>query len=335
MRTEVKIASVIVLVALVICLVWWVGPYRKAVSGDAAKLSEGGEAAKVGTEGGEENVVVEGVGDTTTPPAGEGTGVAETPAESPGDPDTVEVGMAERDSPGTTEQAPAPTGAGRGSESVRPWWERREYPSRVTVRETTTERQETGGPTSETPTPTSYVIKDGDSYWSIAKARYGDATLYRLLEKANPNIPARSLRKGMSIKVPPRPVVDEQTPADSGAATASHGTTETDPVTGERFYIVKKGDNGFWGISKAVFGAGKHWKQIGQLNPGVNSAALRAGQKIRVPKTIETAAVRDEERVDDTSVPPAVADRTAIAETASVRTGAPVKTVLPSGEVFD
>ncbi len=179
------------------------------------------------------------------------------------------------------------------------------------------------------------MIKDGDSYWTIAKALYGDATLYRLLEKANPNIPARSLRKGMWIKVPPRPAVDERTPADGGAATATHGTTETDPVTGERFYIVKKGDNGFWGISKAVFGAGKYWKQIGQLNPGVNSAALRAGQKIRVPKTIETAAVRDEERVDDTSVPPAVADRTAIDETASVRTGAPAKTVLPSGEVFD
>ncbi|MFP3938643.1 MAG: LysM peptidoglycan-binding domain-containing protein [Phycisphaerae bacterium] len=50
-----------------------------------------------------------------------------------------------------------------------------------------------------------------------------------------------------------------------------------------RTYVVQEGDDGFWAVSQKVYGHGKHWQLVRDANPDVDSNALRAGQRLRVP----------------------------------------------------
>src|SRR6185295_5841014 len=49
-----------------------------------------------------------------------------------------------------------------------------------------------------------YVIKEGDSFDSIAKAKYGNASFAGMIAEANPGLKATSLRVGKKIVLPPK-----------------------------------------------------------------------------------------------------------------------------------
>lgn len=76
----------------------------------------------------------------------------------------------------------------------------------------------------------SYVVKDGDSYWKIAKEQYGNGSLYQVIQDANKDIPPRSLKPGQSITIPPRPVKKTATVRRSTPRTTER-TTRRPPVT--------------------------------------------------------------------------------------------------------
>ena len=136
-----------------------------------------------------------------------------------------------------------------------------------------------------------YVVKPGDTYWSIAAAEYGDGSMYVLLERANPNVPARSLRAGITIKIPPKPTAaigpaspapGSPGPAAPGAPAVAAGSTSIDPDTGKRFYIVKAGDNPST-IAQQLYGDQRMAYLIVEANPGLNAKTLRVGQKLWAP----------------------------------------------------
>ncbi len=54
-------------------------------------------------------------------------------------------------------------------------------------------------------------------------------------------------------------------------------------ATSGRIYIVKQGDQGFWGIAAKEYGHGKHYTLIAGANPQADSNALRPGQELRLP----------------------------------------------------
>ncbi len=179
-----------------------------------------------------------------------------------------------------------------------------------------------------------YVIKEGDSYWIIAHNLWGDGSLYSHLQKANPGVSPEDLRPRMTIKVPPKPV--RAGPSSSAVATVRHGTTSVDLLTGKRYYIVKKGDRGFWDISKAVYGNGKHYGLIEKANPRLDTRKLRAGQKVWCPDkpvTVRPAGAA----VTPAGTEPAYVRPTTTAPAASVAggDGAPTRTTLPDGRIFD
>ncbi len=183
-------------------------------------------------------------------------------------------------------------------------------------------------------TEQTYVVKDGDTYWTIAQNLWGDGSLHTHLQKANPRILPNDLRPRMTITVPPKLVVVSSTSVSASVAAASSGATGVDSLTGKRYYIVKKGDNGFWDISKAVYGDGSHWKLIESANPGLDSRKLRPGQKVLCPDkpvlpagAAVTPAGTESEHVGSTMTAPSAVG--------SVGAGAPTKTKLPDGRIFD
>ena len=55
------------------------------------------------------------------------------------------------------------------------------------------------------------------------------------------------------------------------------------PPAGQRTYVVKAGDAGFWGIAEKMYGHGKHWPLIANANPGVEHNRLKVGQELIIP----------------------------------------------------
>ena len=352
MRTEVKIAAVIVIVLIGAGAIWYMGWGSKVRQ---TSPEETGQAPPETTKDDDRNFIVEETPDeaaladagTSSDDATEDTSSSDGSDASA----TAEVGMAgSTDSAGPdlagaavssdTSGADA-TGAETVTPAARPWWELSgRYPARVAPPdEAASSSASTGTSTvapaaTETTPPGRYLVKDGDSYWSIAKNLYGDGTQFKLLMEANPKIPPMSLRPGMTISTPPKPVATAAAPGSTPTKEpkTKHGTTVVDAASGTRYYIVKHGDNGFWGISQAVFGTGEHMGAIQKLNPNVNPKALQPGQKVTVPTEAPTLARRTSPTVSGTvgTVP-----RTTPRATASIVTGAPARAVLPSGEVFD
>lgn len=321
MRTDVKVGSVIAIV-LVLVGVWFFVVRGRGSDKPAAQP----EAERTALE--QTNVPV-------TEAARQGEAVRRTdvePAQTEGTTTrpSKEVRIAYA-SERPTYLGPAERTADRPGERSADWWQPgRSVPSRITRSRTEpyvpAETLLSGRVRSRVG---SYRVKEGDTYWSIARAEYGDATLYGLLEKANANIPAKSLRPKMTIRIPPRP---ERRPAAIGprAPAVAHGTTDVDGETGGRYYVVRKGDNGFWAISKAVFRTPRRWQEIAALNPGVNSARLKPGQKVWVPKiAVETVLRTRRER------PLPTLRATAAVPPAWGGIGAPGRTALRDGRIFD
>lgn len=48
----------------------------------------------------------------------------------------------------------------------------------------------------------SYVVKRGDTLWSIAKSSYGDGKQYKRIMAANPGVSPNALRVGQTLMIP-------------------------------------------------------------------------------------------------------------------------------------
>jgi nucleoid-associated protein YgaU len=140
----------------------------------------------------------------------------------------------------------------------------------------------------------SYVVKKGDTYWSIAQAKYGDGTMSKLIEAANKNVPADRLAANVTIKIPakPAPVVaatvgtggtSAGTVGSSAVAVAApvEGSLGSDPVTGKKFYVVK-GSDSYWSIAQTLLHDGTKHAEIEAMNP--DKKVIRPKEKIWVPE---------------------------------------------------
>jgi nucleoid-associated protein YgaU len=162
-----------------------------------------------------------------------------------------------------------------------------------------------------------YVIKSGDSYESIARTRYNDASLKTMIAGLNPKLPANKLRIGAEIQLPtaaeieakkaPKPVVVEPVAAEKKAEPKTEAKVETklaDPkaktetkadakkvaaaetkdadAKAPRTYKISAGDT-LVGVSRRMLGSDKRVQEILALNPSIEPSRLRQGQMIRVP----------------------------------------------------
>jgi nucleoid-associated protein YgaU len=132
----------------------------------------------------------------------------------------------------------------------------------------------TGTPVELAGGESSYTLKKGDSYYSIAKQELGNAARWKEIEKLN-GIPAEELRSGKTIKLPAKEaaVTSISTPPSVDVGSTGNG----------RVHVVAAGET-LSDISKKHFGTTTKWKDIVKANPGVDPEGLHVGQKLNLPE---------------------------------------------------
>ena len=145
-----------------------------------------------------------------------------------------------------------------------------------------------------------HVVKSGESFYTIAKAAYGDTKHTKDLMSANPSIDASKLRPGMTVKIPAlssiaKPASDTKTakPSRSSAISLSARETTTTVSDNKTTYTVKSGDS-LYKIGRDLYGNGTKGDDIYVLNRDVignDSTKLKVGQVLKLPSD-PTASAR-------------------------------------------
>jgi nucleoid-associated protein YgaU len=139
--------------------------------------------------------------------------------------------------------------------------------------------------TESTSATHTYVVKENQSFSTIAAELYGSAHFYPHLMRANPGLDPRQLRPGMTINVPD---VSAVKPSESSAATAgAHESTAVAPApaVAKGEYRVESNDS-LYKIAMKVYGSPKQVDAIYQLNKstiGDDPARLKVGTVLKMP----------------------------------------------------
>jgi nucleoid-associated protein YgaU len=78
----------------------------------------------------------------------------------------------------------------------------------------------------------------------------------------------------------------QQSFEDAAAGRSSSSTytpSGTTAVGGTQMYTIRRGDT-LWGIAERRLGSGQRWREIADLNPGLDPARLSIGQEIVLPR---------------------------------------------------
>jgi len=148
------------------------------------------------------------------------------------------------------------------------------------------------GSSTSTLTASTHKVASGETFSSIAQAYYGDAKYAGKIAKANPNIDARRLRPGMTIRLPGKGDAVEAASSESGSAShAKHGLVKV-VADNSKEYVVRSGDN-LYKISMRLYGRGDKADSIYQLNKeqmGNDAGRLKVGMVLKLPQAPTSSA---------------------------------------------
>ncbi|MFN7671184.1 MAG: LysM peptidoglycan-binding domain-containing protein [Planctomycetota bacterium] len=122
--------------------------------------------------------------------------------------------------------------------------------------------------------PAVYVVQDGDTFGSIAKAKLGKESRWTEIQRLNPAVQPSKLRKGQELKLPTAAPAEPKKKLDAPLPL---------PADGTRTYVVAKGDN-YERIAVNQLGSRKRTAELIAANPGVSPEKLRPGMTIKLPK---------------------------------------------------
>lgn len=126
---------------------------------------------------------------------------------------------------------------------------------------------------------TTHRVQAGETLSSIAAKHYGNANLFTLLVRANPQIDPNRLRIGAQIKIPPAPGT---TPSATSSAPEDSAAT----LDQSRQYRVQAGDT-LSAIAIRLYGSASRWQRIYELNKdaiGSDPGRLRPGTVLVLPE---------------------------------------------------
>lgn len=143
-----------------------------------------------------------------------------------------------------------------------------------------------------------YILRQGETLYAVARKHYGNGSFSSQLAEYNRDaLPANLIPKaGTKLRIPDKSVllalagrkaepVVTNPPAKAGqdAGPAEGNSKKPDPkAVASKPYVVKGGDT-LDKISSRLLGTSKRWKEILDLNPGLDPKKLKVGQTIKVP----------------------------------------------------
>ncbi|MEX1088052.1 MAG: LysM peptidoglycan-binding domain-containing protein [Phycisphaeraceae bacterium] len=137
----------------------------------------------------------------------------------------------------------------------------------------------------------SYIVKESDTLWSIARQVYGDGNAWPRIAKANLALNPARLTVGMKLQIPAHDTTP--TGASTGATQPRLSTATGQPAgaarqgpapTGTRSVVIRQGDTLF-SIARREYGDGQKWDAIYAANRGriANPNVLPIGKAILIP----------------------------------------------------
>ena len=134
--------------------------------------------------------------------------------------------------------------------------------------------------------PSTYTIKPGDTFSSLASRFYGKETYWLAIEAANPDVKPNRMKPGDVIKLPARDTVVAANGSTDGADANSDVTeTVTATATSSGVHVVQPGDT-LSSIAHTHYGRSSLWRVIFEANASAlnnNPNRLRTGQKLTIP----------------------------------------------------
>lgn len=127
-----------------------------------------------------------------------------------------------------------------------------------------------------------HEVASGENLSSIAQKYYGDASLFSLIQNANPTVDSRRLRVGQVLNIPNRAAAELE---KAGTVTTAVPSTDSAPSEAG-MHVVQSGET-LSSIANKLFGRAALWQDIYDLNRdviGSDPASLKVGMKLKLPK---------------------------------------------------
>jgi nucleoid-associated protein YgaU len=121
--------------------------------------------------------------------------------------------------------------------------------------------------------PTKYVVKEGDTLWSIAESFYKSGYNWVDLQKANNLTNADDVGAGTTLTIPVATPI--AVPTGEVSSTAA-------PAPVKKSYTVVPGDD-LWDIAMKQYGSGYRWVDIAKANNLENPDLIHAGNVLMLP----------------------------------------------------
>jgi nucleoid-associated protein YgaU len=188
-----------------------------------------------------------------------------------------------------------------------------------------------------------YVIKDGDTFETIALAKFGHKSYASKIAEANPGVKPTALRVGKTIALPvkgekkdeaavakePMPLtpVEQKDPVPPPAVKKADAALAT--VDGKKIYTVQAGDT-LSGISSKVYNTSRYYQKIYEANKDQieDPNTLQVGAKLVMPDLPAKAVTPNGSAAGAVATTnPAPAHATAAAKTVQVTQGSSLWTI--------
>lgn len=124
-----------------------------------------------------------------------------------------------------------------------------------------------------------YLVKAGDTLWSIAETQYKDGYMWTQIATANKLSNPDEIEVGMKLTIPSLPASASPTTSPTFEPTSS---AKDSKISGSAYTVVA-GDN-LWTIAVRAYGDGYKWTEIAKVNKLSNPDLIHPGNVFTLPR---------------------------------------------------